>query len=65
MLTFITSLRFIVNLSNGKNVWLGARTTLKDRDSGDITTWTWSTIAMLVIVMVLISALMIWHYFAE
>lgn len=46
-------------------VWLGARTTLKDKDFGDIKTWTWSTIALLVIAMILISALMIWHYFAE
>lgn len=46
-------------------VWLGARTTLKDKDFGDINAWTWSTIALLVIVILLISAVMIWHYFAE
>ncbi len=45
--------------------WLGARTTLKNRDFGDIKTWTWSTIALLIIVIILIGALMTWHYFAE
>jgi hypothetical protein len=46
-------------------VWLGARTTLKNKNFENIKTWTWTTTVLLILTIILISAVMTWHYLAE
>lgn len=44
-------------------VWLGTRFTLKNKEFGNIKMWTWVTTVLLVVSTVLITALMVYHYY--
>jgi len=46
-------------------VWLVSSIGLRKREFGSIKTWVWITLISLILAIILISALMTWHYFTE